>query len=87
MSGFIVDDDDDCDNPAEYDPLDTNDNYFKKKRYVYKEYSSASEDVSEANYDQIEEEEFRSGVIGEMEDAEQLAILMQEEKNKRQRRD
>ena len=33
----------------------------------------------EANYDDIEEEEFISGVIGEREDEEQLRILQEEE--------
>ena len=63
---------------GDYDPLDANTAYFKKKKYVYKEYSS-SENVSEANFDEIEEEEFVSAMIGEKEDAEQLRILKLEE--------
>ena len=65
-----------------YDPLNPNIN-FGKRRYRYK--SSSDEDVQEANYDEIEEEEFISGVIGDQEDEEQLRILEQEERRKRQR--
>ena len=41
---------------------------FNKKRYYYA--SSSSGDLEEANYDEIEEEEFVSGLIGEKEDEE-----------------
>ena len=59
-----------------YDPLNPDMN-FNKRKYRYKD--SSSEDLMEAKYDEIEEEEFISGVIGEREDEEQLRILQEEE--------
>ena len=59
---FISKDDEDL-----YDPLNPDMN-LNKRRYRYK--SSSSEDLLEANYDDIEEEELISGVIGEREDEE-----------------
>ena len=61
---FISKDDDD---EQVYDPLNPNVN-FSKKRYYYA--SSSSGDLEEANYDEIEEEEFVSGLLGEKEDEE-----------------
>jgi len=69
---FISKDDDE----EVYDPLNPNVN-FGKKRYYYA--SSSSGDLEEANYDEIEEEELVSGLLGEREDEEQLRILEMEE--------
>jgi hypothetical protein len=69
---FISKDDDE----EVYDPLNPNVN-FNRKRYYYA--SSSSGDLEEANYDEIEEEEFVSAMIGEKEDEEQLRILEMEE--------
>ena len=63
---FISKDNDDEDL---YDPLNPNIN-FGKRRYKYKSSSSEVEDVEEANYDEIEQEEMVSGMIGDREDEE-----------------
>ena len=60
------------DDEALYDPLNPDIN-SNKQRYRYK--SSSSEDLQEANYDDNEEEEFISGVIGDQEDEEQMRII------------
>lgn len=60
---FISKDDDE----EIYDPLNPDVN-FGKKRYYYA--SSSSGDLEEANYDEIEEEEFVSALMGEKEDEE-----------------
>ena len=78
LADFIVDDDL-YGEEENYDLLDSNANYFKNKNYVFKEYSDESDGLEEANYDQIEKEEFISGVIGEREDQEQMEILRREE--------
>ncbi len=54
---------------GDYDPLDPNVAFFKKRKYVFKEYSSASS-MSEANYSEIEQEEINTARVGAMEDAE-----------------
>ncbi len=72
LSGFIEKDD--------YDPLDPNTEYFRQKKYVYK---SSSDDLSEAKYSEIEQEELISAIIGEREDAEQLRILKMQKARKK----
>ena len=52
----------------EYDPLDPNPSYLKKRKYVYK--SSSEDCLSEANFDDIEDEEAYSTYVGKREDEE-----------------
>jgi len=79
-----------------YDPLDPGTSVSKErskngkvfkgyggKKYVYKDYSSSEMDEDgdmEANFDDIEEEELISGIIAKREDAEELKLIQEEEK-------
>ena len=52
------------DSNEKYDPFDPNAKYLKNKRYVFKDYDSEEDSMSEANFSEIEAEEFQTARIG-----------------------
>jgi protein SPT2 len=53
---------------------------------VFKSSSDDQSFLEEANFDQIEHEEYVSAMIGKKEDDEQLRILQQEEEDRKRRK-
>ncbi|CDW75547.1 rab2 gtpase [Stylonychia lemnae] len=79
---FIVDDDEELDphTQKELDQLIGK----RRKRYVYREYDSESDDMAmEAGYDDIEFEEKISSRIARLEDEEQLRLINEEKKREK----